>query len=201
MKLLSVGAALAVLSFAAPALAQNLQNGGFETGASAPWVAVGDVQVVSSATDLNQLVIFAAPEGQFFARLTAGDVPDVYTTLSQSFTIDEASTLSFSANFVAYDGFGYNDDAYVRIFSLASESYVFRSDVDTVGEYAWTDWRAFSLGLTASGAYTFEAGVRNVGEFGVAEGEVLERLDGYVRRFDVPMEDRLPTPSRRSVRV
>ena len=29
----------------------------------------------------------------------------------------------------------------------------------------------------------------SLAEFGLAEGEVLERMDEYVRRFDVPMED------------
>jgi len=37
----------------------------------------------------------------------------------------------------------------------------------------------------------------NLGQFGLREGEVLERLQAYVRRFDVPMESRLPEPPRR----
>ncbi len=34
-------------------------------------------------------------------------------------------------------------------------------------------------------------------QFGLTEGEVLERLAGYVRRFDVPMEGAAPQPRRR----
>jgi hypothetical protein len=32
----------------------------------------------------------------------------------------------------------------------------------------------------------------SLAEFGLSEGEVLERMSGYIRRFEVPMEDSLP---------
>ncbi|MFA9200255.1 MAG: sulfotransferase [Cypionkella sp.] len=38
----------------------------------------------------------------------------------------------------------------------------------------------------------------SLGEFALSEGEVLERMSDYIRRFDVPMEGALPTPARRS---
>src|SRR5690242_1036587 len=99
MKLLQIGAALAVLASAAPSFAAAPINAGSETGLLAPWTVAGAVQVVTSAQDLIQLATFTATEGQFFAELTAGEVPDLYTTLSQSFTIDAAAMLTFSASF------------------------------------------------------------------------------------------------------
>lgn len=40
----------------------------------------------------------------------------------------------------------------------------------------------------------------SLGEFGLHEGEVLERLGGYIRRFDVPMEGEPPARRRRFAR-
>jgi hypothetical protein len=40
----------------------------------------------------------------------------------------------------------------------------------------------------------------SLAQFGLSEGEVLERMERYVRRFDVPMEDRSPLQARQSWR-
>jgi hypothetical protein len=41
----------------------------------------------------------------------------------------------------------------------------------------------------------------SLGEFGLSESEVLERMDGYIRRFDVSMEGEVPVRRRRFSRV
>ena len=41
----------------------------------------------------------------------------------------------------------------------------------------------------------------SLAQFGLAEGEVLERLDAYVRRFDVPMEGEAPATARTRARA
>lgn len=165
---LLTGCALAA-SLVLPAQAAALTNAGFETGDLSGWdFTSGFVDVV---TDADDAIVtpplgehFTATEGTYFARLIAGEASDVYTTLSQVFTVSERSRLSFSAAFLAFDYLPYDDDGYVRIFSNASNEVVFASSVTAVGDLGHTSWATFVSGALDAGSYVFEAGVRNVGD-------------------------------------
>lgn len=161
-----LGGALAA-ALVLPAQAAAVLNAGFETGDLASWAATpGFVEVVTEADDAVVTPPFGehftATEGDYFARLTAGDTSGVYTTLSQAFTLGAASYLSFDAAFLAFDYAPYDDDGYVRIFSMAGSQVVFASSVGAVGDLGHTSWAHFTSGLLGAGDYVLEAGVRNV---------------------------------------
>lgn len=173
-------ATAAAALLASSAQAATLANASFETGALSPeWTFTdGLVDVVTDADDASGDPLlgehYTATDGTFFAELTAGDA-DVYTLLSQAFTLSAASRISFDAAFLAFDeaadngaGFDYNDDAYVRIYAVGGpfNEVVFASDVLTVGAYGHTSWLHFVSSQLAAGDYIFEAGVRNATEGG-----------------------------------
>lgn len=166
MKSLLLGGALAIV-LSAGAQAATLANAGFETGDLSGWEApAGNVDVVTEADDALIGSVFGehftAPEGSYFARLTAGPVSGDYTLLFQPFTLTVNSRMSFFAAFLAFDYAPYDDDAYVRVFSLTSSETVFASSVGAVGDQGHTSWARFTSGELAAGDYVFEAGVRNI---------------------------------------
>jgi hypothetical protein len=115
-------------------------------------------------------------EGNWFAWLTASNVIDIYSTISQIFTANPGDVIEGWAFFKSYQQFtSVNDDAYVRILDENGQivAQVFTASVATAprdpnvptdrGRTPWTHWQhAFD----ASGTYTIEAGVRNVGYVG-----------------------------------
>lgn len=166
-------AGLAAAVVGLPAQAAIL-NAGFETGDLTGWTYTdGYVEVLTEADDaivtppLGEH--FTATEGDYFARLTAGPEADVYAVLSQAFTLSAAARISFDAavlafDYVADDGSGgllYNDDAYVRVFSLSTNEVIFASNVAAVGDLGHTSWARFTSRMLAAGDYVLEAGVRN----------------------------------------
>lgn len=155
-------AALSAMALSQPAAAASLVNAGFETGDLTGWTLSGPVEASALTPDFYEVVNFTAPEGDYFAELNA-EAADVYTTLSQSFTIENASWVSFQAAFIARDDNVLNDDAYVRVFSQSTEQYVLQIAVSDLFDFGYTDWTGFKVRLDAPGAYTFEAGVRNNG--------------------------------------
>lgn len=170
MKRFLLGAVMA-LSMAAPASA-SIVNMSFETGNLSGWAAnpaAGGSIVVNGADN-------APGAGSFSALLTAG-AQNVYTTLSQIFTMNAGDVLTFSAKFFAQDYFPYNDDAKVAIlnFTDATNTQVFASNVLTVGNYGNTGWVSLSFTAPTTGTYNFNAGVRNIGDSNLSS---QLRLDG-----------------------
>lgn len=161
-----VGCALAA-ALALPVQAATLTNAGFETGDLSGWdFSAGFVEVVTEADDAIVTPPFGehftATEGDYFARLIAGEESGVYTTLSQAFTLSAPSRLSFDAAFLAFDYFPYDDDGYVQITSTSTSQIVFASSVSAVGDLGHTSWAHFTSGVLGSGDYVLEAGVRNI---------------------------------------
>lgn len=156
--LLAAGALAVGLSMAG-GQALALDNGSFETLDFSGWTTNGFLSVVGSAGS-SQGANYTATDGDVFARLDAGVGEGVFTTLSQTFTLLTAGTLSGDAAFLAFDYMPYDDDSYVRIFDINTSQTVFSASVGSVGDYGATGWTRFSANL-GPGQYTLEAGVRN----------------------------------------
>lgn len=164
---LALGCALAA-GLAAPAGAAALVNTSFEADLAGWTYTDGLVEVVTEAFDATGGdpifgEVYSATEGDQFAKLTAGEA-DVYTVLHQAFSLTGAMKVAFDAAFLAFDYDPYDDDAYVRIYSLASDEVVFASSVLAVGDLGHTKWARFTSSLLAAGDYVLEAGVRNAGD-------------------------------------
>lgn len=152
-----------------PAHAAGLSNPSFEAGDLSSWsFTTGQVEVL---TDADDAIVtppfgehFTAKEGQYFAQLTAGSEEGTYTILSQAFSLASASLVSFDAAFLAFDYLDYNDDAYVKIYSLSGALELFAYSVADVGDQGHTTWLHRVSGPLAIGDYVLEAGVRNVGD-------------------------------------
>ncbi len=176
MKKLVCLAVLVVGSLCSEAKA-GFVNGGFETGDLSGWTVggTGSVSVVSSySTTSGPSATFNPTEGNFFALLVAGNA-NVYTTLTQSFSVSAGDTLFGSAFYDANDYTPYLDDAYIKI--LEGNTVLFYSDVDLVGDYGNTPWTSFSHTFAVGGTYTLEAGVRNL--FDSANTPLLG-IDGFL---------------------
>lgn len=166
LKLTLLGCALAA-AVALPVQAASLVNQGFETGDLSGWsYSPGYVDIV---TDTDDAIVtppsgehFTATEGSYFAQVTAGPDAGFYATLSQTFTLSAASFLSFDAAFLAFDYLPYDDDAYVRVYSVSTNEVMFASSVSAVGDQGHTSWAHFTSSLLGSGSYVLEAGVRNI---------------------------------------
>jgi hypothetical protein len=178
MKFLVSAAAALAATVAFPAGAAVIANASFEAATPAPWVSAGSGSVALVDQAFSALgTTFLPTDGGRFALLTAG-ADDDYQTLTQSFTLAQASLVSFDAAFLAddevSDGLGFNDDGYVCIGLLGGiAARLFQSDINAVGDFGETPWTHVSV-LLGPGTYSIEAGVRNVGDI----------ANGYSPGFD-----------------
>lgn len=147
---------------AVSAAVPTLTNPSFETGSLDPWNSV--VPVYGSAGVVPSYNTKNAINGSYFALLKT-DGPGSYTTISQSFTAQVGDTISGYAFFQSWDNGGfYNDNAMVRIMQENSEiETVFYSDSNAIGYSNSTPWTFWSYTFSATGTYTIEARVANVG--------------------------------------
>ncbi len=176
-------ASVLLLSAASAVAGTNL---GFETGDTTGWTAGGDG--LYGATD--SMHGFAAPaEGQYFGYVI-GNSQDVYTTLSQDFTLSAGDTLTgfvgFAANDVYEDsGVIYNDSGYLSV----NGTNIFYADVASTGDYLSTGWQNFSFTAPTDGTYTLQLGVANHGDNMNGSNAVL---DGVAVQ---PLSVGVPEPS------
>ena len=163
MKRLLAVAAFSVLGLSSNAYSQPV-NLGFETGDTSGWVEDGAIDVVTSWTgptdeggyERPDIVTYTPVDGNYFAILTtvAGD----FTTLSQSFSLNEGETVEGWATFCcgdevyfpysAIDASDYNDYALISVLN---------GEGDVVAEPWYAD--SFDLGYkitTPEGEYTGE---------------------------------------------
>jgi len=151
--MLKIAAPLLVSALAAmPALAGN---GGFETGDLSDW----SVNTPFSG-GTNNYGGFTPQEGSSFAHVDAGLDMDVYSTLSQTFSLEAGQTLAGYAGFTAGDYLPYNDSAYLSLNGL----HLIDWDVEAVGDYGSSGWVHFSYTAILAGDYTLELGVANHGD-------------------------------------
>ena len=133
----------------------------------------GSVDVVTSFVNtLPSYSSYNPVEGAFFAQITGG-TPDVYQTLSQTFTASAGEMLTGYAFFSTEEYLPFDDDGYVRI--TLGNAILFQSSVvalgNTNGNSSGTPWTPFSYLINNSGTYTLEAGMRN--RFDLVQDSVL----------------------------
>jgi hypothetical protein len=149
-------------------------NTGFETGDLSGWTATpGFVSAVPGPDAVNfgsSIVVTSPIEGSYMARLLAGVGTDLYTVISQDFSLAAGETLSGWARFVTPDYVWqpalnrFNDDAYVSIGGatvFSSSVFALGNPIGSVAATAWTSWVFVA---PFYGVFTLEAGVRNVGD-------------------------------------
>lgn len=158
-----------VLLCAAPAAANPITNAGFETGdftgwtlsaLSAPWAAV----VTSRNGVIPPNLTWNPKEGSYFAQLSSGVATNVYTTLSQDFSLEAGQVLTGWAGFDTLEGVGssravYNDDAYVQILDGGTVVSTLWARFASGGESNWYQWQWTATGTKT---YTLQFGVRNI---------------------------------------
>lgn len=172
---IAVLATAATLALSAQAQAATLVNAGFEAGLTGWTASNGLVDVVTSTGDALAQP-YAPQEGQAFARLTAGEPDDVFTELSQTFTVNAAFRISGSAAFLAFDYLPYDDVALIHVFGPSGTRVLFTSSVATVGDYGASGWRTFESDVLAAGTYTLVAGVSDAFEPGGSSQLLLDAI-------------------------
>jgi hypothetical protein len=154
VSILKLAAVAAPIALAAPALA-GPTNLGFESGTLTGWTSNGNAFVTNTLTN-DQGGFNSAQEGDLFGAVTA-DAPNVYSTLSQTFTLRAGGTITGYAGFLANDYEPYDDDAYVAVNGISLLTW----DVDGVGDYGTSGWIPFTFTATVAGVYKLELGVVN----------------------------------------
>lgn len=169
--LLPGGVALAAAPF-------GMTNQGFESGDYTGWdVYQGDYGNASVETlftetvddaEYNDVEVSYSPEyGDYFALIENGD-RDVYTTVSQDFTLSEGETFEASVFFVSTEEYGepdFLDNGSVDIYQ--GETLIqrlFYGDTYTPS----TPWTDVSWTAEADGTYTLVASVVNIGDNSVS---------------------------------
>lgn len=167
---LTFAIALGVALFASGVQAEHLVNGGFETGDFTGWsqylpsgVSTSVVSSHSSAVQVGIPTLYTPQEGNYMARLSAGD-SSYAVRIEQEVALRSGDVLSGMAAFDAGDS--QNDGAYVRIFDAVSNSSLATpwmrrvSDVGDFGDGSWEawSWTAPSDGTYRVGMYQFNAG-------------------------------------------
>lgn len=163
-------AALGAVVLSAPAAAAT--NLGFETGDVSGWT-VGLNPSVGAVSGYGP---FSPVSGGFLGFAEAG-AQDVYTTLTQVFTLAAGDKLSgnfgFRANDVYADGNDiYNDDGYLSVDGTNLLTF----DVLAVGDYGSSGWVPFTFTAPTAGNYVLEIGAVNRFDSNFASGVVLDAV-------------------------
>ncbi len=164
----SVVAGILGASLASPALA-GLVNLDFESGNLSGWTVSGMTSLASNTSAAwlqgqnGPKGQWAAAEGSRFALLRSGGGTNMATKMSQQFSAIANETLAFSVFFDTADYTPYNDQAWVRLTDLSSNSTtdLFKADVASVGDYGETPWMQVSYTFSTAGLYRLELGVLN----------------------------------------
>jgi len=157
--------ALVAAAFGFSGSAQAIVNPGFETGDFTGWTVNdgGLTSVVSSHSFVGgEIGSYAPVDGSFFARLSTGLGAGVYTTVSQSVSLNATEVLSGWAAFDAGDFMPFNDDAFVRVNGVD----IWTSSVNSVGDFSHSPWQFWSFAAPVTGSYTLSYGVANFGDNG-----------------------------------
>jgi hypothetical protein len=149
---------------APPALAGN---GDFESGDLSDWSANTPFGGVS-----NNYGGYTAQHGDYFAYLDGGIGMDVFSTLSQTFTLQAGQTLTGFAGFKANDYLPFDDSGYLAI----NGSHLLDWSIGSVGDFGSSGWISFSYTAETAGDYTLELGVANHGDNGFPSTAVLDQV-------------------------
>jgi hypothetical protein len=143
--------------------AQAATNIGFESGTTTGWTTSGTAFASTGTSG------FTAQYGNWFGVVAAGS-QNVYSTLSQSFTLAAGKRIRGFVGFKANDYLPFNDDAYLTV----NGTPLFTASVASVGNFGSTGWQAFSFEAPVSGTYTLQLGVANRGDSSVNSIAVLD---------------------------
>lgn len=137
------------------------------TGATAFYLQSGQAVVLGPDSTLVEVagdpyaINYRQREGAQFAVLMAGD-QDVFTTVSQSFTVNGRARFRGFAAFLGRDYAEFDDSAYVKIFGPdSSETPLFSASIASLGDYGYTPWTSLLAVVEGDGVFTVEAGVVN----------------------------------------
>ncbi|MBM4069826.1 MAG: hypothetical protein FJ271_12865 [Planctomycetes bacterium] len=145
----------------------SLLNPGFENGL-AGWTQTTSGGNISTVGSYQGDQLYTATQGSRFALMQSGTV-NQYVSVSQTFTAQAGQTVSGHAFFDTTDYLPYNDDGRVLLKSGSTViATLFSKSVSQVGNYGSTSWTSWQFTFATTGTYTLEAGVRNVGDSGVA---------------------------------
>jgi hypothetical protein len=139
----------------------DLVNGGFESGNLTGWSSVGTAGLNTSVPNIG------VKEGSYSGRITAGLGTGIYTTLTQTLDLNAGDTVDGWYALRTSDR-SYHDLAYGKITGSGGTEYLWQEAMPTpvivglswVGYTDWTDW---SWVAPASGSYTLQFGVANIG--------------------------------------
>ena len=140
-------------SQASATFTDDVTNGSFESGLGG-WTTSGSVTTTTSHNTGGG--IRSPIHGTFFARLAGGSA-NVYTTLSQTFTVNSGDRITGYAFYDATDYSPFLDDGFVKIGSTT----LFSASVGTVGDFGQTPWTYWEYTFPSGGTYILQAGVRN----------------------------------------
>jgi hypothetical protein len=159
----------AIMVYASPSAvrADGIENGNFEAEDLTGWQVdagtEGSVDLVASAVNTQQSVVFTPVSGNQFALLRPG-APGQYTSLFQSFQANAGQAISCWSFFVSGDT-EYGDAAEVRIRAGGNViATVFGADAPGVGDLGYKPWTQWQYTFQSAGTYEIEARVINAND-------------------------------------
>lgn len=159
-----------IVLFVGNVLASSITNGGFETGDLSGWdtfiPAGGSIIATDDPLSVEQFSM-GPIEGNYFALIRSNSIANYYTALSQPFYASAGSMICGWAFFKTNDSYLgiYNDTGLVVTKTgSAADNILFQESAASVGDYGITPWIYWEYYFPASGTYTIEAKVANMGD-------------------------------------
>jgi hypothetical protein len=181
---IAAGLIVATLSVCtAPQSHASVVNGSFETGDLTGWTAGG----TGGAGASGSVAGYTPLSGSFFGYVVGG-AAYVYTTLSQTVTLEIGETISGYYGYRNTDDSPYVDDGYLSVDGthLADFSGAINGYGANIG------WNAWSFTAATAGSYTLQLAVRNTIDSAVNPYAFLDNVAVTTAGSAVPLPATLP---------